>query len=448
MTSAELIRWSSLHERRSRTGGVLGSSVVLALIAGGALAGWVWWRGLPVVEAYTPAEIAAEAAAGFVRASHAWLAGALVAFAIAFMRVPFHLYWRTDAALLAQLPIEGGPLLDAALWRCVRAAAATTGAVALGTLPLSLVSPELALRHLALAGALGLAAALFLPAVAIWAASLVAVGQSERVQALRVAAGIDRDRRPTTAQPPAPSTAALGAFPGFASTFVIVGVLISSAWLTGGSPKVPAPIVLIVIGAVSLVAMLGTRATAPRVMGTILRDVSALDRQRLAMLEIHPPTRIEQLIARLIGDAAMPYSKDARLMRRRYPMAFALGALIFLVLAIIGLARPTDPTPWLTATLVAATAYGIALGRRLRHPPIELAKLSATLPIAPSAVSRAKLAWVIGWWTLFVLAPALFAALRQPEPLVGLLLVLGGTLVTNGDGFNLSNLRSRSPRDH
>ena len=158
MTSAELIRWSSMHEKRARTG----SSLVVALVAGGALAGWVYWRGH---------------VAGLGPASHAWLAGALAAFAVAFMRVPFHLYWRADAALLAQLPIGGGPLLDAALWRCTRAAAATTLAVAIGAAPLARVSTELLLRHLAVAGALGLAAALFLPAVAIWAASLVAVSQ-------------------------------------------------------------------------------------------------------------------------------------------------------------------------------------------------------------------------------------------------------------------------------
>ena len=45
----------------------------------------------------------------------------------------------------------------------------------------------------------------------------------------------------------------------------------------------------------------------------------------------------------LLGDAALPYTKDARLMRRRYPMAFALGALAFIVLVIIGLARQSAP---------------------------------------------------------------------------------------------------------
>lgn len=426
MTSADLIRWSTLHDKRARSG----AAFAFVWLAGAALAAWVFWRSIRVVDAYDPAEIAAAEAAELARGSHAWLAGTLAAYAFAFMRVPFHLYWRADAALLAQLPIEGGPLLDAALWRCVKSALWTTVVVVLGAVPLAQFSTELFLRHLAAAGALGLAAALFLPAVAVWAAALVAVSQGDRVQALRVATGIDRERRPSTAAvaPPAPSTAALGAFPGFASSLLIVGILISSSWLTGGSPNVPMPIVLAAIGAVSVASILATRATAPPVMGTILRDVSALDRQRLAMLEIHPPSAIERMIARMIGVAALPYAKDARLMRRRYPMAYALGALIFIVLVIVGIARPADPTPWLAATLVGAAIYGVSLSGRLHRPPIELPKLSATLPISIASRRLAKLAWILGWWTIFVLAPALFSALRQPAPLPGLALAGGGTL--------------------
>lgn len=427
MTGADLVRWSTLHDSRARSRFAFAAT----WIAAAALAAWVWWRSLPVGDAYTPAELAAAQAAAFTSGSHAWMAGALAAFGFAFMRVPFHLYWRSDAALLAQLPIEGGPLLDAALWRCVKAAAGTTLLVAAGAAPLARFSLELFARHVAVAGALGLAAALFLPAVAVWAASLVAVSQGDRVQALRVAAGIDRDRRPAAgaSTPPAPSTAALGAFPGFASSLIIVAILIASSWLTGGSPNVPMPIVLASIAGVSILAIVITRATAPRVMGTILRDVSSLDRQRLAMLEIHPPSTIERLIARLIGPAALPYAKDARLMRRRYPMAYALGALGFLTLVVLGIKQPLDPVPWLTATLVGSTLYALALSGRLERAPIELPKLSASLPITPAARRLAKVAWVVGWWTIFVLAPALFAALRQADVLPGLALVGGGTFV-------------------
>lgn len=422
MTGRELIRWSSLHERRARAAGGLASPLAIALIAGGALAGWVAWR----------------SGAGIAAASRAWLAGALAAFALAFMRVPFHLYWRADAALLAQLPIEGGPLLDAALWRCLRAAGATTLAVAIGAAPLVVDAPGLAARHLALAGALGLCAALLLPAVAIGAAALVAISQSAGMAALRVAAGIDRDVAPTpaarapAAQAPAPSTALLGALPGFAATAVIVAVLLIARWLTGGTPAVPAPAVLGALAGASVLAIVAARAAAPRVMGTILRDVSALDRQRLATLEIRPPTAAERAIARRLGDAALPYSKDARLMRRRYPMVFALGALAFAALALIGLARPADPTPWLIATVVGTAAYGLAVGARLHRPPIELARLSHTLPIAPAARRRAKTAWLVGWWGVYVAAPGVFAALRQADPIPALALLGGGSLLVLG----------------
>jgi hypothetical protein len=200
--------------------------------------------------------------------------------------------------------------------------------------------------------------------------------------------------------------------------------------LTGRDTDIPTPLVLGAIAGVSLVAFLATRSSAPRMMGTILRDVSALDRQRLAHLEIHPPTTLERALAKLAGvDGGLIYAKDARLMRRRYPMAFALGALAFIILGIVGIARPDDPAPWLTATISGGALYGIALAGRLVRPPIELARLSSTLPVGASGIARAKLVWILGWWTIFVAIPALFASLRQSDPLPGLALLGGGTVV-------------------
>jgi hypothetical protein len=413
VNSRELIRWQQLAEsraRRSRRGrvGDLTSSEVLALCAGGAIAGWVYWRG-----EQSP-----------LAGSNAWFAVTLVAYATAFMRVPFHIYWRQDASLLAQLPIEGGPLFDAAMLRCIRAAISTTVAVAIGALPILEFSTELYLRHVAMAGALGTAAAGLVPAVAIWAAQLVAIGQrDDRIQRARAAAGI-------TQAPGAPSTAALGAVPGFISTFVFVGVILGYRWLTGRDTDIPTPIVLVAIAGVSIAAIVATRSSAPKMMGTILRDVSALDRQRLATLEIRPPTAIERGLAKLAGaDGALVYAKDARLVRRRFPMAFALGALAFLILAIVGLARPADPMPWLTATIVGGALYGVALAGRLDRPPIELARLSSTLPFSRGGITRAKLVWLFGWWTIFLAIPGLFASLRQADSTPGLALLGGGTIL-------------------
>lgn len=408
MTSRELLHWSRLHERRSRS--ALASWLAVA-IAAAAFAALVYWR----VDTR-----------GMVAGSKTWLAGALAAFALAFMRVPFHLYWRQDAALLAQLPIGGGPLFDVALLRCVRSALQTTLVAIAGALPLAASSgfdrlggDALLLRHLAMTGTLFALAAGLLPAVSTWAASLVAHGTDVLELATKLggapartsSAGVPADDVARLAAPGS-SSAVLGAVPGFASTVVIVLVIVAAPWLHGGETAVVAPAVLGGLAGASALLLGWMRAVAPRVMGTILRDVSALDRQRLATLEIRPPTGIEQLIARLIGDAALPYRKDARLMRRRYPMAFALGAIAFLVLVIVGLAQPADPMPWLVATLAGAAMYAVALAGRLRRPPIELPRLAATLPISAAAIARAKLAWIVGWATVFVMIPLAFAAVR------------------------------------
>jgi hypothetical protein len=389
----------------------------MPIVAGGLLAAWVWWR----------------SSAGVVAASHAWLAGTIVAYAVAFLRVPFHIYWRADAPLLAQLPIEGRPLFDAALVRCLRGAEATTIAVVIGLAPLAIAAgdPALIVRHAVFAGALGLAAGLLLPAVTVGAAALVVQGTGAR--ALRAATTLaGAPVRPSgpaarAAAPPASPAAILGALPGFAATVVIVAVLLVAPWLASGATALSAPIVLAAIAGTSVVAAIAARAGAG-VMARVLRDVSALDRQRLATLEIKPPTRIETAIARLLGEAALPYEKDARLMRRRFPMAFALGALVFGVLAIVGLVRPDDPTPWLTVAIAGAATYGVVLASRLRRPPIELARLSATLPLTAGARTRAKLAWLLGWWSIFVGTPAVFAALRQTDPTVGLALAVTATI--------------------
>lgn len=418
MTSRELIRWTRLYEKRAKRGSPLVVTIACAI----ALAAFVYWR--------------AEEA-GPLAASRAWLGATLVVFAFAFMRVPFHLYWRPDAALLAQLPIGGGPLFDAAWLRCIRAAVQTTfvavaGAAALLTLdpdqvswatrpflptpiagpsPPGLLVADFFARHVAVAGVLGVLAACFLPAVATWAASLVAHGGATKLELVTQLAGAE-GRDPARPATPGSNSAVLGALPGFASTVVIVFVIIVAPWLWGREPKLSPPTVLVGLAVVSALALAAIRASAPRVMGTILRDVSALDRQQLATLEIRPPTALERAIASLLGDAGLPYRKDARLMRRRYPMAFALGALAFVVLVVVGLVRPADPMPWLAGVLVGTGLYAVALTGRLFRPPIELPRLAATLPISARARLRAKLAWVLAWAVVFVVIPLVFAAAR------------------------------------
>ncbi len=409
MTSRQFIRWVRLHERRANK-----SSLVVTLVAAIAFAGFIFWR-----------------AGDPISTSHAWLAGALVVSGLAFMRVPFHLYWRPDAAFLAQLPIPGTALFDAALVRCIRAAAQTTFVMIAGALAMFALDPakvewatrelqatpiagppvpglsvaEFVARHVGVALVLGTLAAGLMPAVATWAATLVR--QNIVSVATKLAGAPAQQPAATNA-----STTLLGALPGFVSTVVITLVIIAAPGLYNHEASLSPLAVMLGLVAVSIVSILAMRAGAAAVMGDILRDVSALDRQQLATLEIREPTALERTIARMLGDAGLSYRKDARLMRRRYPMAFALGALVFAVLVIVGLARPADPTPWLVVVIGGAALYAIALARRLYRPPIELLRLSATLPISPEARTRAKVAWVVAWAIVFVVVPSVFAAVR------------------------------------
>src|SRR5262249_61255625 len=138
---------------------------------------------------------------------------------------------------------------------------------------------------------------------------------------------------------------------GLGAPVPLPGVLLISPWLAGRDPHASPAAILGAIAAASIAAIAATRAAAPRVMGAILRDVSALDRQHLATLEIRPPTAIERAIAALIGDARLPYRKDAQLMRRRFPVAFALGGLAFLLLLVVGVAPPSHPAPRMTGAI-------------------------------------------------------------------------------------------------
>lgn len=406
MTSRQLIRWSRLHEQRTRTL----PSLTIPLLAAVLLTTWVWLR-LPT---------------SLLTASHAWLAGTLLAFALAFLRVPFHIYWRADAAMLAQLPIEGRPLFDAALLRCARAAAFTAIPPLLALLPLLTASPtSLVLRHATFTLTLALTAGLLVPAVTIGAAALVVAGGADR--ALRTATALGGAPASTATTPTTSPAAILGALPGLAGAIIIVAALLVTPWLVAGTGP-EAPIILVALAAISIASAIAARSAAS-VMAQVLRDVSALDRQRLAHLEIKPPTAIESVIARLIGDAAHPYRKNALLMRRRFPIAYALGALVFLILIIVGWSQPDDPTPWLTVAIAGSAIYGVILAARLRRPPIDLPRLSATLPLTARSHARARLAWLLGWWVIFTGAPAVFAALRQTDPAMGLTLTAAATLL-------------------
>ncbi|HEV7557555.1 MAG TPA: hypothetical protein VGO00_18955, partial [Kofleriaceae bacterium] len=416
MTGRELIRWSSLHERRARSGRWWSHPAVAAIAAGAALAAWVWWRGSTDTPPKGDGSFLGMFSAPSVAAAHGWIAGAVAMFAFAFLRVPFHVYWRPDASLLAQLPIDGSALFAAAMRRCLRAAIATTVAALIGGIPLVFIRGDdttpvaIVLPFVSIAIVLGICAGLLMPAVVIWSAALVSLDEGARATSMirtatQIVGGAPAGKQMAAVALAQPSSAVLGAVPGFAGAVIVVAILGASTWLSTRVPERTTTGLLVGLSAAGVLAILAIRPRAARAMASILRDVSALDRQRLAHLEIRPPTAIEKLLAKLAGHGALVYAKDARLMRRRYPLAYALGAVVFLVLAIVAAVRPVDATPWLAAPLVAATVYAAVLVKRLREPPIELPRLADTLPITASARQRAKLVWLAGWYIIFVAIP-------------------------------------------
>ena len=383
ITTRRLLRWGDLDERRRRA--ALHAGVLRWIARLGAGAGIAAWA----------------AGEGGVAASRIVVAATVVVYAWVMLGAPFRMYWRPDSPLLARLPIPGRVLFDVALIRSARAALAAA----------VVVVPAAALvdapgRHLALVGAVAVASALLLPAIALGGGAIVAGGKA---QALMRAVG--------GAEVAAPPTAWLGVLPGLAAAAVVLAILACAGWLAGTATTTivgpPAPL-LGGLAAASVVAALAARGAAARVMPQAVREVAALDVQRLAHLEIHPPTAIERAIgARLPPGARLVHGKDARLLRRRFPMAFVTGAVTTLALWIVAATRPDAAVVWVGAIVAGFAGYALAMAWRLTARPIELPYL-ATLPIARADVVRAKAAYLATWTLLYPLLGAAALAARAP----------------------------------
>jgi len=249
LSSRALIRWSRLHAKRERISPWRSPWLATTILA------------------------CAFAAGVDVGPTGTWIAGACLLFGVACLRVPFHVYWRRDAALLAQLPIGGGALYDAALARCAIAGVETFAIAALGALPIAIDAPALAPRLLAFIAAFASAVALAMPAVVVGTAALVA-GEDEggAVAAMRSAAGV------ATAPSARGSTALLGAVPGVAGAALLVVLIRDRPWIRATELTPDASLHLLALAFGSPLLALLARPRAAAAMGRILRDVSALDR--------------------------------------------------------------------------------------------------------------------------------------------------------------------------
>lgn len=405
MNTRRLLHWGDLEEARRRQArrGLAGLSPWLYALGAGLLA---------AVEVARRAGALGPAAAG-----DATLEGAskLLLLAVAAGQIlvvfgaPFRLFWRHDAALISRLAIPGRSVFAVGLVRSLRAAGRVLLASALGALGFAL-APEgvaLALRHLAVAGVVALMAGLLAPALALAAGAMVA---SDKVQAALSNMGGEFQ---------APRTSWLGVLPGVNAAALGLVVMGAAGWARGDAAATivgPAWTLLGGAAAVSIAAGLWALGRAGAVMPAAMHEVVALDQERLAHVELVGPSRLERLVIGALGSGAgAVFDKDARLLRRRYPIPFFVGAVGFIALIVLGAAQPADVLVWAAAIATGVGAYGVVMAWRTMSPPTEHLRLLRALPVERGAI-RAKRARVVLWVAAYLVPGAAVVVWRGPAP--------------------------------
>lgn len=410
MSGRRLLSWGDLEDRRRRQ-------------ARAGLAAWPAWTWAVLGGLLLCAEVARRAGAfGAAAAGGATLAGAskLLLLVIAggntlvVFGTPFRLYWRHDAPLLGRLSIPGRSLFAVGLVRSLRAAGrvllvSVPGALALLAVPA--VGQEMALRHLAVAVASALMAGLLAPATALLAGAMVA---SDKVQAALDSFGGELR---------GPRTSWLGVLPGVTATAVALVALGAAPWARGetASTIVGPPAMLLGAAAlVSVIAALWALRRSEVVMADALREVVALDQERLAHVDLVGPSRIERLVAERVlagpDGAGAVFEKDARLLRRRFPLPFFFGTVGLVSLVIVGWRAPADALMWAAAIAAGLGVYGAVMAQRLVSPPTEHPRFLRSLPVGVAGAVRAKRARVILWVACYVVPGAAVVVARAPAP--------------------------------
>lgn len=426
MDASRLLHWGDLETRRRRAsrrglGGL--SPWIFSILAGLAMA-FIVGRAMRVFGADIAGDSDPRSAVNL------WLAAVACAHVIVLLGAPFRMYWRYDSALLGRTAIAGKPLFTVALIRSLRAAAKVSLPCVLGALMLTLGpagSVDIALRHLTLVAIAFVWAALFGPAVALAAGAVVASDTARA--ALSNLAG--------EFQPP--KTSWLGILPGFAGTLLVLLLIALVDWSRGfDRAPVGEPLYLLVIGlAVPLLCVAWALARADAVMVGAVREVSALDQERLAHIELTKPSRIERLVGKSLGSdgARALVEKDASLARRRYPIPFFFGVMGVIISWILAAAAPADLMLWAGTIGAGLGVYCVVMARRYMQPPIEHLRYVRTLPIAEADLVRAKRAQVLLWVLGYMVLGAIPVVIRSPEPLVAAAILGGIALVTSVAGF-------------
>lgn len=417
MDASRLRHWGDLEEQRrraARTGLGALSPWVYSILAG-LLMAFIVGRAVGV--------FGADLASGsnLRSALNLWLAAVACAHVIVLLAAPFRMYWRHDSALLGRTAVAGRPLFVLALVRSARAAAKVALPCAMGALMLAFGPGgawEIALRHLVLVGIAFAWAALFGPAVALAAGAVVA-SDSARA-ALSSLAG---EFRP-------PDTSWLGVLPGFAGTLLVILLIVLVDWSRGLATT---PSTLLTVGAaVPLLSGAWALRSADAVMVGALREVSALDQERLAHIYRTKPSAIERLVGKSLGSpgARALVEKDASLARRRFPIPFFFGVMGVIVSWILAAVAPADLTLWAGTICAGLGVYGVVMARRYVQPPIEHMRYVRTLAISESDLLRAKRAHLLLWVMSYMVIGAVPVVIRSAAPLVAAAIMGGIALAT------------------
>ena len=367
LSTKELSRWSRLENSRRAGSSALPffiSSVTAAIVF------FYFFRASAAAGTSNPAGLSRE-----------WFFLAAAAHVIVFFRAPFRLYWHRDSKLLARLPIDGDQLFGLSLSRAINecilvaipACAAAAGFIGLDAI--------YAVRHLLLAGVLFLFTALFAPCLALFAGAAVA---NDKTQAAIAAMG---------GEFAAPRNSLLGALPAVGATAMILTVAASGDWSTGGYPVVSSIHIIWAIGlGVPLISLFFAYRSSAATMPAALREVSSLDQERLAHVERTEPSALERLWIRMTMPAAQALvaEKDARSLRRRFPLPYFLMAVATLTLWGVAILQPDTHVTTGSIILVTGTLYAAVMRRRVDLPPIEQSRLATSLAPGPSAFTSAK----------------------------------------------------------
>jgi hypothetical protein len=226
-----------------------------------------------------------------------------------------------------------------------------------------------------------------------------------------------------------PKASWLGLLPGLTAGALVLCLYWSAPWLYGLEGELPGEVLVGVLAVASVVTLLISLKSDGEVMLAALREVSALDGQRLAHVELVGPSALERAWFRLTLDRVgqRVAFKDASIARRRYPMAY-FATFIGVVLVGIAMLAADDVLIWAAIVAAVLGAYAVVMARRGRVTPIEQPQLLKSLPMTKGQLTRAKASSVLLRGAVLMVFIAVPASLTAPAAITAAA-VLGGIIV-------------------